>query len=213
VAQLILRSCAGALIVLFGTATAARAQTGAYISVGVDYGIDTPVSDDLGDTKGFGVSFRIPRPDAWSAAWDFGSVSSTLSRSFAGTPTALGSLSVRPLMAGAAYTVRAGRVEVTGALMVGVSLVGFEMDETGREGVRQAFGAPGAEVESGVALAVQPKLVAWFDLNGRFGLTATASYLRTRPELSIETGRTTLERFRVKADTVRMSAGIVVKVY
>lgn len=198
---------------VFGAANAAHAQTGAYISVGVDYGIDAPVSGDLVGAKGFGVAFRLPRPDAWSAAWDFGSVSSTLSRSFGGTNTTLGSLSVRPLMAGASYTVRAGRFEVSGLIMAGVSVVGFEIEDAGREGVRRAFGTTGAEVESGFALAVQPKVIAWFDLNSRLGLTATASYLRTRPELSIESGGTTLERFQVKADTVRMSAGIVVKVY
>ena len=211
--RLIIHSCAGTLIALLGSGAAAYAQTGAYISVGVDYGIDVPVSDALGETDGFGIAFRIPRPDAWSAAWDFGSISSTLSRSLGGTNTALGSLSVRPVMAGAAYTWRAGRLEATAAMTAGVSIVGFELDDSGKGGVHRAFGAPSAEVESNVALAVQPKLVTWVDINPRFGIAASASYLRTRPELSITSGSTTLDRFRVKADTVRLSAGFVVKVY
>jgi len=198
---------------LLGSASAVHAQSGAYISVGADYGIDLPISDALGDSEGFGVAFRIPRPDAWSAAWDFGSITSTLSRSVGGTNAALGSLSVRPLMAGAAYTWRAGRFEATAVVTAGLTIVGFEIDESGREAVRRAFGAPAAEAESNVVLAVQPKLVTWVDMNARFGLTASVSYLRARPEVSIISGDTTLERFRVKADTVRLSAGAVVKVY
>ena len=42
----------------------AEAQTDSTISVGADYGVDMPRSSALKRTEGFGVAFRLPRPEA-----------------------------------------------------------------------------------------------------------------------------------------------------
>jgi hypothetical protein len=189
------------------------AQTNSLISVGADYGVDIPRSDALERSKGFGVSVRLPRPEAWSAAWDFGSLSSDFLHAFSGQATDIGSLKVRPVLGGVAYTWRGRRLEATATLTAGVSFVSLDLNDRGRERIRTAFGPREASVESGPVLAVQPKLTLWYDTNGRFGLGGTAGYLRTRPEIAFVTTPTTVDDIHVNADRVRLSAGIVVKVY
>ena len=60
--------------------------------------------------------------EAWSAAWDFGSLSSDFVHAFNGPATDIGSLSVRPILGGVAYTWRGSRLEATAALTAGVTL-------------------------------------------------------------------------------------------
>jgi len=204
--------------VLWVLATPATAQTDSLVSVGVDYGVDFPRSDVLERTKGFGVSVRLPRPEAWSAAWDFGSMSSDFAHAFTGVASDIGSLDigslkVRPVLGGVAYTWKARRLEATAILTAGVSFVSLDLNDRGRERVRAAFGPNEASVESDPVFAVQPKLTLWYDINGRFGLGGTAGYLRTRPRIAFVTTPATVDEIHVNADMVRLSAGIVVKVY
>lgn len=210
--SLIFRSALVALL-LFAGLRVADAQTDSNISVGVDYGIDMPRSDALERTEGFGISFRLPRPDAWSAAWDFGALSSDLVHSFSGPPDAIGSLSVRPLLAGVAYRWRMGRLEATTALTAGVSLVNLDLSDRGRELLRNAFRTGDAAADGAPALAVQPKLIMWFDINRWFAVGGTTSYLRTRPDITITMPTATVDEFHVNADMVRLSVGLVVKVF
>jgi len=194
-------------------AAPAGAQTDSLVSVGVDYGVDFPRSDVLERTKGFGVSVRLPRPEAWSAAWDFGSMSSDFVHAFTGVASNIGSLKVRPVLGGVAYTWKARRLEATAIVTAGVSFVSLDLSDRGRERVRAAFGPNEASVESDPVFAVQPKLTLWYDINGRFGLGGTAGYLRTRPQIAFVTTPATVDEIHVNADMVRLSAGIVVKVY
>lgn len=202
--------CASLLLLLAGPA---GAQTDSTISVGADYGFDRPRSRALERTKGFGVSFRLPRPEAWSAAWDFGSLTSEFVHGFAGPATTVGSLSVRPFLAGVAYTWKSGRLEATAALTAGVSLVKLDLNDHGRERIRTAFGPRDATTESPPVLAVQPKLTLWYDINRWLAVVGTTCYLRARPTIAIVTPAATVDELHVNADMVRLSAGVVVRVY
>src|SRR5262245_49978144 len=174
-------------ILLSIAAAPAGAQSDSLVSVGVDYGVDFPRSDALERTKGFGISVRLPRPEAWSAAWDFGSLSSDFLHAFTGQATDIGSLKVRPVLGGVAYTWRPSRIEATAMLTAGVSFVSLDLNDRGRERIRAAFGPSEASVQSDAVFAVQPKLTLWYDINRRFGLGGTAGYLRTRPEIAFVT--------------------------
>ena len=112
-----------------------------------------------------------------------------------------------------AYTWRRSRLEATAALTAGVSLVKLDLNERGRDRIRRAFGPRDAKAEGSPVLAVQPKLMLWYNVNRWFALSGTASYLRTRPDFAIVTSDATVDEFRVNADMTRLSVGVVVKVY
>ncbi len=206
------RSPAVTLVWLLCSAGAASGQTGSYISVGVDYGVDIPVSDRLEVRDAFGLAFRLPRPDAWSFAWDFGSIESTLSHPVAGSVGPIGRLRVRPVSAGAAYTWTRGRLEATALVTAGVAFANVDLDAAGRERLVNAFNVSDVSADGGATFTVQPKLTLWLDLNRWIGLTTSAAYLHLRPRATLSDDGT-LERFRINADTFRISGGVVVKVY
>lgn len=200
------------LVVMLATAAGASAQSDSTVSVGVDVGADFPRSDRLEGSSGFGIAFRLPRPHGWSAAWDFGSIQSRLSHPIAATLASIGSLSVRPILGGAAYTRSFGRVEATLALTGGVALVRLDLDDSARERLRAAHGANDVRAERGVEPVLMPKATVWFDVNRWIGLTASGGYLFVRPTVVLA-DTSELERVDVTADTLRISGGIVVRIY
>jgi hypothetical protein len=208
-----LRSCGLLLLWLLVPGGIAWGQTGANISAGVDYGADVPVSDRLERRRAWGVAFRLPRPEAWSVAWDFGSVESTLSHLVAGSETSIGTLRLRPVLAGAAYTWTRGRVEATALVTGGVAFVSVDLDEAGRRRLVSAFRTQDVRADSKATFTIQPKLTLLFDVNRWIGLTTSAGYLSLRPRVTLSADGATLEQFRIDADAVRVSAGVVVKVF
>jgi hypothetical protein len=190
----------------------AAGQEGAYISVGGDYGVDIPTSDRLASKRAWGVAFRLPRPHGWSLAWDIGSSESTLSHSVNGTDGPIGTFRVRPLLGGVAYGWRRGRIETIAIVTAGVAFAGLDLDDGGRERFAAALATTSVAADGGPTLAVQPKLTTWVDLNRRFGVGVSAAYLYARPRVTVS-GSTQETRVDVRGDTVRLSAGVVVKIF
>ena len=201
-----------ALGVLLLTATAAFGQTAANISVGVDYGVDVPASDRVEAKRAWGIAFRLPRPGGWSFAWDFGALESDLAHQVAGAVSSIGAMTVRPVLAGGAYTWSAGRFEASALLTGGVAFVGVDLGDEGRARLRDAFRVADVHADGGPAVTVQPKLTVWYDINQRFGLTASAAYLHLRPRLTLAHDAD-LEEFTINASMTRISAGVVFKIY
>ena len=200
------------LSVLLLTATAAFGQIGANISVGVDYGVDVPASDRLETKRAWGIAFRLPRPGGWSFAWDFGALESDLAHPVAGAVSSIGTMTVRPVLAGGAYTWSAGRFEASALVTGGVAFVGVELGDEGRARLKDAFRVADLHADGGPTFTVQPKLTVWYDINRLFGLTASASYLHLRPRVTLAHD-TDLEAFTVNAGMTRISAGVVFKIY
>jgi hypothetical protein len=172
-------------IVLLACARHVAAQTEGNISVGVDYGVDIPMSDALDQRSAFGVSFRLPRPQGFSAAWDFGALTADLQHSVRGTDLAIGALTARPVLGGVAYSVRGSRVELTALVTGGISFSKLDLSDAGKLGIRAPSGVADEHAEGKVVPAFQPKLTLWIDLNRWFAVGGNASYMWQRPKLTL----------------------------
>jgi hypothetical protein len=200
-------------VVLLAGAKQAAAQTEGNISVGVDYGVDIPMSGALDRKGAVGVSFRLPRPRGLSAAWDFGALTADLRHSVRGTDLVIGELSARPVLGGVAYSVRGTRVEVTASVTGGVAFSTLQLSEAGKLGIRAPSGIEGERADGKVVPALQPKLTAWIDLNRWFAIGGNASYVWQRPRIALINAAGTVEEFTVDADMLRLNVGVVVRVF
>jgi len=64
-----------------------------------------------------------------------------------------------------------------------------------------------------VVPAFQPKLTLWIDLNRWFAVGGNASYMWQRPKITLTNAAGTVEEFTVNADMLRLSVGLVVRVF
>jgi hypothetical protein len=148
-----------------------------------------------------------------SAAWDFGALTADLQHGVHGTDLTIGEFTARPVLGGIAYSKRGGRVEVTAIMTAGVVFSKLELSEAGRLGLRAASGVPGETANSTVVLAAQPKLTLWVDLNRWLAVGGNASYVWQRPKIALTNSAGAIEEFTVNADRVRLSVGLVVRVF
>jgi hypothetical protein len=202
-----------AIVIVLGAVRPVVAQTEGSVSVGIDYGVDIPMSDALEQKRAFGVSFRLPRPQGVSAAWDFGSLTADLQHAVRGTDLTIGEFSARPVLGGIAYSKRGSRVEVTAIMTGGISFSKLELSEAGRLGIRAASGVVDESATTKLVLAVQPKLTLWVDLNRWLAVGGNASYVWQRPKITLTNAAGTVEEFSVNADMVRLSVGLVVRAF
>ena len=200
-------------IMVLACARQVAGQTDGNISVGLDYGVDIPMSDALDRGSAFGVSFRLPRPQRFSAAWDFGALTADLQHSVRGTDLAIGELTARPVLGGVAYSMRGSRVEVTAILTGGISFSKLDLSDAGKLGIRAPSGVADEHAEGKVVPAFQPKLTLWIDLNRWFAVGGNASYMWQRPKITLTNAAGTVEEFTVNADMLRLSVGLVVRVF
>ena len=192
------------LFIALGAALAApaEAQTGARLSAGAGVtfyestgrGIDdavrlTPVL--RAGRRGFGLALGFN----WLAT-------EVVPRSTA--IAVRGDLRVRPVMVGPAYTVVRGRVALSAAVVGGYSF--------NRVAAIVPDGGPAATLRVDNSLAWAPTATVAVDLSRRFGLVAQASYLVTRPTLTLRSGHLE-DRSRWKADTLAVQVGVVVGLF
>lgn len=113
-------------------------------------------------------------------------------------------LRVRPVMAGLSHTTIRGRFATTVAVVGGYSFNRISTTESAAE--------PPVDLRVENSLAWAPVVTLGMDLNRKFGLMATASYLVTRPQVTITSaGRET--RSRLHADSLVVLVGVVVGLF
>jgi len=189
------------------------AQTEGNISVGADYGVDIPMSDALEQRTAFGVSFRLPRPQGFSVAWDFGALTGNLRHSTQQADLIIGELTARPVLGGVAYSVRGRRVELIAIVTAGIAFSKLDLSDAGKLGIRAPSGVADEHAEGHVVPAFQPKLTLWIDLNRWLAVGGNASYMWERPRIALSNAGGRVEEFSVNADMLRLSAGLVVRVF
>ncbi len=190
------------IVLAVALASTAAAQTGARFSAGAGVtfyestgrGIDdavrlTPVL--RGRRSGFGPALGFN----WLAT-------EVVPRS---TATGVrGDLRVRPVMIGPSYTVVRGRVASSAAVVGGYSF--------NRIAAIVADGSPAVTLRVANSLAWAPTATVAIDLSRRFGLVTQASYLVTRPTVTLRSGELE-DRSPWKADTLVVQVGVVVGLF
>lgn len=192
------------LFIALGAALAApaEAQTGARVSAGVGVTFYESTGRGIDDAVRLTPILR-GRRSGFGPALGF----NWLATEIVPRSTAIGvrgDLRVRPIMVGPSYTVVRGRVALSAAVVGGYSF--------NRVAAIVPNGGSAATLRVDNSLAWAPGATVAIDLSRRFGLVTQASYLVTRPRLTLRSGEF-VDRSRWKADTLVVQFGVVVGLF
>ena len=196
---------------LLGDPTDASAQTQGSIAVGATVAFTQPAAEELDSEVSVGLTFRTLPVQGWGPAFAFNWYGADLTDPALGTSDKLGRFIARPLMGGVGYTILRGRTSVSPSVVAGPSFNLISIDES----QRGAFSVEGSAFErrvGKVSLAVRPAISVTYALKARLGLTAGASYIINRPELTVNTPTGPLET-RWRADAFSVGGGVVVSLF
>jgi hypothetical protein len=183
---------------LLGSAPVA-AQSRKLIAVGIGWTVERAERTADWDGSPNWVIFRVPRPEHLGIAWSVGSETDAL----AVDTGANGSIRMRHVLFGPAYTWRHKRIELTASALAGPLFNRFEA----------AADAPsGQTVSASHAFAFRPDITLWTDLSERWGVKLSTHYQFARPELTVSAAGA--ERtLKWNARRFRAQAGFVFGVY
>ncbi|HXH24672.1 MAG TPA: hypothetical protein VNI78_05445 [Vicinamibacterales bacterium] len=202
------RAAAGALLLALGlTPSAARAQAGAAVAVGAGINVYRPASPQADDFVAFGLVYRlVPQRSGWRPAVGFNWYSVDMWTEAAGVRHPLGSLRLRPIMAGYGYTHRMGAFALSATALAGYSFNTFEVHERARRAYRDELGLLLLEAGASNRPVIKSELALWYDLDDRVGLIVSLAGIAARSNLAVLTDGDR-RRIALRADTVKVLVG------
>jgi hypothetical protein len=192
------------LVLLSGAASEVGAQTKGRVSVGVSTTLNVSTSGDVGNGVGLGVLVRLNPKPGWGPAGAFNWFQADLSN-----PEGAGDfarLTIRPLMAGAAYSTVQGRVLTSYSIVAGPS---FNKARFSDGFVRSGA----ASIDADTSFAVRPGVGVTYTLRERVALVGFGGYLINRPSIVYRASDGTEFRDRWSADAVVLSVGVVYSLF
>lgn len=188
-------------------------SSGTWLNLGV--GITSFQSTDSAghsNNFGIGVAWRLGHPKTgWSPSVGFNWYETTLELPIVGQPTRLGSIHVRPIMAGYGYTRRLGRTAIGAKVAGGYAFNNLSVNNALRQAYLNDFDT---WVSGNIANSwvVMPQAGVWYDLTSRVGVNVSLGYLLNRPIVTLTTA-TARTHERWNADMVTLSFGVVYGVF
>lgn len=129
-----------------------------------------------------------------------------------GSAIDLGELRVRPLMGGYGYTMLIGRAAISAALLAGYAITSFSLQPEADDVYRLRLGAASVRSNASNTLVASPEMHVWYDINEKYGLLVSGSYLFARPEIIIQSSLGE-DVHRVHADMYAIRIGVVYKIF
>src|SRR5690348_2758149 len=202
-------------VLLAGAAASpAFAQSrGTWLNLGV--GVTTFRSTDVADHSnnfGIGLEWRLGHSNTgWGPSIGFNRYHTTLKIRVVGQPTELGSIHVRPIMAGYGYTRRLGRAALGARIAGGYAFNSISVNDRLRQAYLNAFGT---WVSGNIANSwvLNPQVGVWYDLTSRFGVNVSLGYLLNRPTVTLTTAAAQTHA-RWHADMATLSVGVVYGIF
>jgi hypothetical protein len=170
-----------------------------------------PAASDLRPATSVGIVVGRGRRAGWGITGALNWFESDVEGGFAGIGDEVGKLRVRPLMAGASYTVVRGRVAASASLLAGPAFNRLRVTDEVRDRLRLAGGDP-EEGFGSVTLAIRPGASLYYSLTPRVALTGFGGYLLNRPRFTLRTSAGEV-RNTWNANAVVVSAGVMVAVF
>ena len=190
----------------------AQAQTAGRFTVGVSATMVRPSAPDLRPTTGVGVVLGRGSRPGWGITGALNWFEVDVEGAFAGIDGPLGTLRVRPLMAGPSYTFVHGRVATSLSLVGGPAFSRVRLDDSVRDRVTLVSGSRFEEEVGTFTLAVRPGASVSYALTRRVALTGFGGYLFNRPRFTLRTGgEESVTRW--SADALVLSTGVAVSVF
>jgi NTE family protein len=182
-----------------------------YIDVGVQFGALIPNSHDVKRDHGPGLVVRITRPSGISATAEYTGESFDVNGTVNGSNVGLGTVGLRTILGGVAYTKRLSQLEATAGFALGYGFGHFNVsDATRDEYARQ--GLYGLRADSSNALVLAPRVSLWQNLSNRWAVGVTATYVHSKPTVAVASGDV-VRMQDIDASAVRVSAGIAFKIF
>jgi hypothetical protein len=196
-------------VAVMSSASAAHAQTDNRLAVGLSLTSRLANSSDASGSADVGFELRIGhKQEGWGQQYSLFNWFDTGIQPVLPQTMAVGTLRVRPIMAGYGYTRIRGRTAFTVDVVGGYSLNSFELAPAALAEYVQRTGATGVASEATNALALKPEVQIWYDINSRFGLKLNGGYLLARPSVVIRSSLGEDVR-SVRADTFLITVGLV----
>ena len=124
----------------------------------------------------------------------------------------LGTLRMRPVMAGYGYTRVWGRATVTADLVGGYSFNSLKLAPSAAADYQARTGAQNVDGHASNAFTLKPEVQVWYDLSDRVGLRVTGGYLLARPSVTISSTLGDDTR-PVHADVFLVTVGLVYSIF
>jgi hypothetical protein len=191
-----------AVVCLLAGAAPASAQKDSVVTVGGAFSVYRSTDEHVSSPWGVGIVMRLRRSSGFGGTIGFNWIRVSVDGQVAGQDSTLGTLLVRPLMAGVTYTRQYARFAVGGSLVAGYAFCGLR-ETGGAANALAGIGQPGAIFAVSNAFVYRPSFSVWWELGNRFGLLTSVSYMATRPEITTTTPAGTSRR------TVNFSAPFV----
>ncbi len=204
-----------ALLVLLAAliaAAPAAAQTDKLISLGLDASGYHTQTSEAGSHVDVGLLLRLNIGSGFGPAIGFQWHGTDLQGTLNGVPIPLGHLTVKPIMVGASYTHRSGRVTTVASLVGGYAFSSIRMTVPQRVAAEQRLGAFGVTPTTGHLLAWRPSAGVWYDLNDRFGVMASLGYIGIRPTITLNSSAGA-QAFHVNASSLVWTLGVVYGIF
>lgn len=197
------------LVVMAPTGALAQPQVPRF-ALGIAAGVVAPSEQDASAKIGAGPLFRFGEDErGWGPAIGLGWFSSVLDGTVGLANGEYARITVRPIMAGVGYTWHQGRWSYEAALTAGYSFNSVEALDASR------FAFPGSasvQVDISNAVAVRPRVRAWYDVNDRVSWMVGTGVTLTNPELTLRSGSSTLTK-DLGALAWQIEAGVAFRVF
>jgi len=202
------------IIVIAATAVPLGAQEHNSLAVGLNYAHRIASDKDSRGTGAIGISLRVGhRDEGWGWTYGLGWFTTNLERSISGRRMRFGELHVRPIVGGYGYTHELSRRwSLTGDVVGGFAFTSLDVTAEASDALQAQMNADAIDVHVGAVPIFRPELRAWYDISPKLGASIGGWYALARPLVTLTTD-TSRERFRLNADTLSVSAGLVYRVF
>ena len=176
-------------------------QAPARLAIGASFGVSEPAAPDLESAWSIGPILRFGSGAGLGPAAGFDWYSAELTSEPGGPATRI---RFRPIMAGLAYTVVAGRFSITPSMVAGYSFNSVVAPKEGSAG-RLAIGADNS-------LVWRPGVSFWVDTGRRTAANVSVGLLRTRLNVTyVDAG--VIEQRPLRGDATMVSVGLAYRLF
>ncbi len=195
------------LLCLLGTAVPAAAQKDAVLALGVAGSVYRPTDAAVDNSWGVGLVARLRRSTGFGPTIGLNWFKADVNSDIGGQRTRLGTMLVRPLMVGVAYTRQYAKFAVSGSFVAGRAFNGLRHTGAASEAFAN-LGQPGTTFDVTDCFAYRPAFSIWWELGNRFGLLTSVSYLYARPDVITTTPTAGTFRRQVDMSSPLFTVGI-----
>ena len=204
------RNLVACVFVVAALPVMAEAQVGSRIALGAGVGLVVPSEDHMSPQVSVGPLFRFGENEkGWAPAIGLGWTSGVLDGSLGAADGEYAEVRIRPVMAGVSHTWHHGQWSYEASLTAGYAFNSVDLLDEGR---RIFPGASNVDVEISNSFALAPRFRAWYDVNNRVGWMVGTSLMFTRPELTFQSGSSTVTK-QVGGASLQLNTGIAFRVY